>query len=138
MLAAAGGAELRIALDLLAEAHAARALDAAGHVGRDQRPEVLVLDHALALGEARDVAAVAHREILQLALPALIADRAIERMIDEQEFHGRALRGRSPSASCVNTFMPSITGVAQAGIGFGAFSTSTRHMRQLAATVSLS
>ena len=36
----------------------------------------------------------------------------------------------------VNTFMPSITGVAQAGIGFGAFSTSTRHMRQLAATVS--
>ena len=37
----------------------------------------------------------------------------------------------------VNTFMPSITGVAQAGIGFGAFSTSTRHMRQFAATVSL-
>ena len=33
----------------------------------------------------------------------------------------------------VNTFMPSITGVAQAGNGFGAFSTSTRHMRQLAA-----
>ena len=29
--------------------------------------------------------------------------------------------------------MPSATGVAQAGIGFGAFSTSTRHMRQLAA-----
>ena len=37
----------------------------------------------------------------------------------------------------VNTFMPSITGVAQAGRGFGARSTSTRHMRQLAATVSL-
>ena len=34
----------------------------------------------------------------------------------------------------VNTFMPSVTGVAQAGSGFGAFSTSTRHMRQLAAT----
>jgi hypothetical protein len=38
----------------------------------------------------------------------------------------------------VKTFMPSATGVAQAGIGFGAFSTSTRHMRQLAATVSFS
>ncbi len=38
----------------------------------------------------------------------------------------------------VNTFMPSATGVAHAGSGFGAFSTSTRHMRQLAATVSLS
>ena len=38
----------------------------------------------------------------------------------------------------VKTFMPSVTGVAQAGIGFGAFSTSTRHMRQLAAIVSFS
>ena len=38
----------------------------------------------------------------------------------------------------VKTFMPSETGVAQAGIGFGAFSTSTRHMRQLAATDSFS
>jgi hypothetical protein len=33
----------------------------------------------------------------------------------------------------VRTFMPLVTGVAQAGIGLGAFSTSTRHMRQLAA-----
>ena len=38
----------------------------------------------------------------------------------------------------VKTFMPSVTGVAQAGSGFGAFSTSTRHMRQLAATGSFS
>jgi hypothetical protein len=38
----------------------------------------------------------------------------------------------------VKTFIPSITGVAQAGIGFGAFSTSTRHMRQFAAIDSLS
>jgi hypothetical protein len=36
----------------------------------------------------------------------------------------------------VKTFMPSITGVAQAGIGLGARSTSTRHMRQLAAMLS--
>ena len=36
-------------------------------------------------------------------------------------------------SECVHTFMPSVTGVAQAGIGLGAFSTSTRHMRQLAA-----
>ena len=33
----------------------------------------------------------------------------------------------------VRTIMPWVTGVAQAGIGLGAFSTSTRHMRQLAA-----
>jgi hypothetical protein len=36
----------------------------------------------------------------------------------------------------VKIFMPSATGVAQAGSGFGAFSTSTRHMRQFAAIVS--
>ena len=33
----------------------------------------------------------------------------------------------------VQTFMPSVTGVAQAGSGLGAFSTWTRHIRQLAA-----
>jgi len=33
----------------------------------------------------------------------------------------------------LRTIMPGDTGVAQAGIGFGAFSTSTRHMRQFAA-----
>ena len=85
-----------------------------------------------------DVAAEAHREILQLALAALIADRAVERMIDEQEFHRRFLRGDGLRRLFVKIFMPSATGVAQAGIGFGAFSTSTRHMRQLAAMGSLS
>ena len=38
----------------------------------------------------------------------------------------------------VRIFMPSMTGVAQAGTGFGAFSTSTRHMRQFAAIGSFS
>ena len=36
-------------------------------------------------------------------------------------------------AECVKTFMPWVTGVAQAGNGLGAFSTSTKHIRQLAA-----
>ncbi len=38
----------------------------------------------------------------------------------------------------VNTFMPSATGVAQAGSGFGAVSTYTRHKRQLPAIGSFS
>ena len=38
----------------------------------------------------------------------------------------------------VATFMPLVTGVAQAGSGFGALTTSTRHMRQFAATDSFS
>jgi hypothetical protein len=37
------------------------------------------------------------------------------------------------AGECVHTFMPSVTGVAHAGIGFGAFSISTRHIRQFAA-----
>jgi hypothetical protein len=37
------------------------------------------------------------------------------------------------SLEFVHTFMPSVTGVAHAGSGLGAFSISTRHMRQLAA-----
>ncbi len=41
------------------------------------------------------------------------------------------------AGECVQTFMPSVTGVAQAGSGLGAFSTSTRHMRQFAAMDSL-
>ena len=33
----------------------------------------------------------------------------------------------------VRTIMPCVTGVAQAGMALGAFSTSTKHMRQFAA-----
>ena len=38
----------------------------------------------------------------------------------------------------VRTFISGVTGVAQAGSGLGTFSTSTRHMRQLAAMDSFS
>ena len=82
---------------------------------------------------ARADAAVADREVLQLALAALVADRAVERMVDQQELHHALLRLDRLLASASTTFMPSVTGVAQAGSGLGAFSTCTRHMRQLAA-----
>ncbi len=48
----------------------------------------------------------------------------------------------SAFCDCVSTFMPSATGVAHAGCGFGMglppISTSTMHMRQFAAIVSFS
>src|SRR6185503_6370733 len=87
VLAAPGHAELHHAGDLLAEAHAPRALDAARHVGRDEGAQVLVHDDALLFLVARGAAAVADREVLQLALAALVADRAVERVVDEQELH---------------------------------------------------
>jgi hypothetical protein len=93
VLATPRGAQFLDAGDVLAEAHAARAMDAARHVGGDQRPDVLVLDDPLALGIARDVPAEAHREVLQFALATLVADRAIERVVDQQELHRRLLRG---------------------------------------------
>src|SRR5579863_8054961 len=96
VLTAADHAEFLDAGDFLREANAARAVDATGHVGGDERPQVLVLDRALALVIARHIAAEPHGQVLQLALPALVADRAVERVIDEQELHGRALRADRP------------------------------------------
>ena len=85
VLAAADGAELRNAGDFGDEADAARALDAAVHRRLDQDAEVFVLDGALVFGEARRVGAVAHRLVLQIAFAALVADRTIERMVDQQK-----------------------------------------------------
>ena len=93
MLAAPQAAKLHDTGDLFAETHAARAVDAARHFGGDQRADVLVLHHALHLGVTRGVLAVAQRQILQFALAALVTDRAIERMIDQQKFHRAFLRG---------------------------------------------
>src|SRR5690606_29226519 len=79
VLATTDRAEFLNARDFRTEAHATRAVNAAGHVGRNQRTDVLVLHDALLFRVARHVAAVTHREILQLAFAALIAHRAIER-----------------------------------------------------------
>src|SRR5262249_39547389 len=87
VLAAANGSKLGHARDLGGEADAARALDAAVHRGLDQSPEILVLDGALVLLETRGIDAISHCLILQIAFAALVADRTIERVIDEQELH---------------------------------------------------
>src|SRR5690606_41312905 len=44
---------------------------------------------ALAL---HDALPISHGEVLQLALPALVADGAVERVVDEQELHHPLLR----------------------------------------------
>ncbi len=87
VLAAADGAELGHAGDFGGKADAARALDAARHDGLDQRADIFVLDRALVLLIAAGVDAIGHRLVLQIAFAALIANRTIERMVDQQEFH---------------------------------------------------
>ena len=78
--------------DLLREAHAAVAEDAALAVDRHQRRELeRLLEVALGLDEARGAGAPAVGDVLQRALAALVADRAVERVVDEQELDDRAL-----------------------------------------------
>jgi hypothetical protein len=53
----------------------------------DERAHILVFDRALVFEEARAGDAEGHGLVLQIALAALVADRAIERVVDQQEFH---------------------------------------------------
>src|SRR6185295_7386896 len=87
-VAAVRDVELVLARDLVAEADAARAQDAAFAVERDLvgPRDVLLLVNLLEF-EARAVVADAEAVLLQLALARLVADRAVERVVDEQELH---------------------------------------------------
>ena len=77
-----------VAGDFLAEPDAARTEDAALVVERDAGSERRALGlHVFLLDVARVTAAVAGGLFLQLALARLVANRAIERVIDEEEFH---------------------------------------------------
>src|SRR5207244_6562263 len=79
--------------DLLAEAHAAVAADAALAIDRDERGQRQGLDEvALGLDEARAPAAPAEGDVLERALAALVAHRAVERVVDEQELDDGLLR----------------------------------------------
>src|SRR5206468_6980120 len=87
VLTAVQHADLGHAGDLARKANAARALDAARHRRLDHRTHVLVVDRPLVLLVAGEAAAVGDRLVLEVALAALVADRAIERVVDEQELH---------------------------------------------------
>ena len=95
-------------------------MDAAGHVGGDERSEILVFDHPLAFTEARDSPPVAHRHVLELAFPALIADRTVERMVDQQKLHHRLLRPRREGGRRTNLHALH-DGRRARGKGFGRF-----------------
>src|SRR5438132_1512839 len=73
-----------IAGNLVGEARAARALDAAFAIEvHERRQGDGLLEVALLLDEARLAGAERERLILQRALAALVAHRAIERVIDQ-------------------------------------------------------
>src|SRR5829696_1532986 len=83
----------RITGDLFGEPSAACAEHAALTVQQDVGGDVDRLGvGALLVGEPAFGVAVRHRLVLQRALPALVADGAVEWMVDQQEFHVPALR----------------------------------------------
>ena len=84
--------ELLVLGHLLAEPDAPIAEDAALTVDLDQgRERKRLLEVALGVGEAALSRAPAHRDVLERALAALVAHRAIERVVDEQELDNRLL-----------------------------------------------
>ena len=95
--AALAGDQLLVLRDVLREARAAVAEDAALAVERDQRRDrERLLVRALVEVEARVARAVAVRQVLQRALAALVADGAVERVVEQDELEHRllALGGR--------------------------------------------
>ncbi len=82
--------ELLVAHDDVVEAHATLADDATLFVEYDRGPEVDGLGLAgLGIHDVRRSAPVCHRIILEVAFAALVADRTIQRMIDEQQLDDR-------------------------------------------------
>ena len=93
VFAATDDAEVFHARDFRREADAPRAVNAAIHKGLNERPHVLLGDGAFFIGEAAVSASVSERLILEVAFAALVADRAVQRMIDELNFHHALARG---------------------------------------------
>src|SRR5205814_2704991 len=75
------------------EARAAVAEDAALAVERDRRADRdRLVEGALREDHPRVAGAVAEGQVLERALAALVADRAVERVVDEDELERRVLR----------------------------------------------
>ena len=92
LVAALEQLQLLVLGHLLAEADAAVAEDAALAVDRHQRRELeRFLEVALGIGEPALARAPSHRDVLERALAALVADRTVERVVDEQELDDRVL-----------------------------------------------
>ena len=87
VLAATNRANLFDAGDLFGKTDAAGALNAARHHRFDKRPHIFFGNRALIFLKTRRTAPISHALVLQIAFAALVANRAIKRVVDEQKFH---------------------------------------------------
>jgi hypothetical protein len=64
-------------------------MNASVHGCLDQWPNVFVLDSTLSgnFVKSTAVSTVTHRLVLEIALSTLVTDRAIKRVVGEEEFH---------------------------------------------------
>ena len=93
VFAAVRHAQFHHAGHFLPKAHAACAMNASAHLlHADQRPYILDSDNSFFFFIARGRSPVADSQVLQLAFAALVADGAVQWVIDEQKFHHRLLR----------------------------------------------
>ena len=98
-VAAVDEVDQRVARDLVGEPRAAAALDAALAVEQHEVADRdRLLEVALLLDEARLARPERERLVLQRALAAAVADRAVERVVDEQELEHAVLDLSSPSS----------------------------------------
>ncbi len=74
--------------DFIAVSDTAEALHAAIHLRLDERTEILLLEDALGFNEPAG-RRVLVRKVLKIALPPLIADRTVQRMIGKDKFEYR-------------------------------------------------
>ena len=74
--------------NLTGKTHAAGTKDAALVIEHDPLPQIHILGFLdLVFRETTRPGSVLHGELLQLTLPRLIADRAVQRMVDQKELH---------------------------------------------------
>jgi hypothetical protein len=89
-LAPASRAQIMIPPDLLRKPDAAGTMDTPVHMGDHQRPKILVLNSPLLLIIPGHLIPVIQRIVLQVALPALVADGAVQGVIGQDELHHAA------------------------------------------------
>ncbi len=91
MFTASGSPKLLDATDFLPETHTAGTLNAAGHFRSDQRTDILVFDNPLLLIVMTVGIGKAHGDVLQWTFAALITNRTIQGMVDQQKFQNTLL-----------------------------------------------
>ena len=113
----------RVACDLGLEPRAALAQDAAVAVEQDLRGHLDGLGVGpLDIDEARFGAAVGERLVLERAFAALVADRAVKRVVDEEELDDSALRlGRDLRRALGVDLHAGRDGLSAGGHGLGPF-----------------